>query len=102
MESPRGEDSILIERGLGRGEMLADMGEEAKRAERHTKVKNDVFVVVDDDDDDDDDDNNNNDNENWKHVLFQVIVSTLHIRDKKYDDDDDDDDNNNNNRKHAH
>jgi hypothetical protein len=43
---------------------------------------------------DDDDDNNNN---NWKHVLFQVIVSALHIRDKNYDDDDDNNNNNNNN-----
>ena len=43
--------------------MVADMGEEGKRAESDTRVKN---VVVDGDDDDDDDDNNNNNNNNNK------------------------------------
>jgi hypothetical protein len=95
VESTSGKDSILIERGLGRGEMVADMEKEAKRVERDTRVIN-----INNDDDDDDDNNNNtttttitttttttnnnnNNNESWKRVLFQVIVTILHIRDKK-------------------
>jgi hypothetical protein len=54
VESTSGKDSILIQRGLGRGEMVAHMDEEAKRVERDNRVINS--------NNDDDDDNNNNNN----------------------------------------
>jgi hypothetical protein len=68
-----------MQRGLEMGEIVADRDVEAKRVERDTRVVNN-----DDHDGDDDDNNNiNNNNENWKHDLFHVVVSTLHMRDKK-------------------
>ena len=55
MESTSGKDSILIQRDLGRGEMVADMEKEAKRVERDTSVINNK-----------NNNNNNNNNNNWK------------------------------------